>query len=210
MTAPSRKLFIETPDVNWILKNTAFQDFFYEHCSLYSPGSMSKVLSEYGLSANTAAVYGGQYMWTEAVLAGGRPVFKDTILSQEASHDLARAYVQESAKMLSEWNSFIQEQSGKGTVAIWGGASKGVTFTLLMSQLQDASIEIICAIDLNETKQNCFMPGTGTPIVSPEDAKNMGVATIIVMNPNYLGEIKRMVKKLNWSPKFATLNDKIG
>jgi hypothetical protein len=52
------------------------------------------------------------------------------------------------------------------------------------------------------------MPVTGAPIVSPEDAKNMGVATIIVMNPNYLGEIKRMVKKLNWSPKFAILNDK--
>ena len=61
---------------------------------------------------------------------------------------------------------------------------------------------------MNERKQNCFMPATGAPIVSPEDAKNMGVATIIVMNPNYLGEIKRMVKKLNWSPKFATLNNK--
>lgn len=208
MITPSRKIFIETPDVNWILRNTAFQDFFYEHCSLYSPESISKVLGEYGLSANTTAVYGGQYMLTEAVLAGGGPTFKDTIFSQEASHDLAKAYVQESAKILREWNSFIQEQSGKGPIAIWGGASKGVTFSLLMSQLQVASIEIVCAIDLNETKQNCFMPVTGTPIISPEDAKKMGVVTIIVMNPNYLGEIKRMVSKLNWSPKFATLNDK--
>ena len=66
--------------------------------------------------------------------------------------------------------------------------------TLLMTQLQDASIEIVCAIDLNERKQNCFMPVTGVPIVSPEDAKNKGVATIIVMNPNYLFEIERMVK----------------
>ena len=110
--------------------------------------------------------------------------------------------------MVSEWSSFIREQTKKGPVAIWGGASKGVSFMLLMSQLQNANIEIVCAIDLNERKQNCFMPATGAPIVSPEDAKNMGVATIIVMNPNYLGEIKRLVKKLNWSPKFATLNNK--
>ena len=77
-----------------------------------------------------------------------------------------------------------------------------------MSQLQDLNIEIVCAIDLNETKQNCFMPVTCAPIVSPEDAKKMGVATIIIMNPNYLDEIKRTVAKLNWSPNFATLNDK--
>ena len=52
------------------------------------------------------------------------------------------------------------------------------------------------------------MPVTCAPIVSPEDAKKMGVATIIIMNPNYLDEIKRTVAKLNWSPNFATLNDK--
>ena len=208
ITTPARKLFVETPDANWILENTAFQDFFYEHCSIYTPESMSKILGKYGLSANTTAVYGGQYMWTEAVLAGDKLRLKDTDSSQEASQDLAKAYVLKSLEVLNEWSSFIREQSEKGPVAIWGGASKGVTFTLLMSQLHDASIKIVCAIDLNETKQNCFMPVTGAPIVSPEDAKNMGVATIIVMHPNYLGEIKRMLKKLNWSPKFATLNDK--
>ena len=208
ITTPAQTLFVETPDANWILENTAFQDFFYEHCSIYTPESMSKILGKYGLSANTTAVYGGQYMWTEAVLAEDRPTLKDTNSSQEASQDLAKAYVLNSVKVLSEWSSFIREQSKKGPVAIWGGASKGVSFTLLMSQLQNASIEIVCAIDLNEKKQNCFMPATGAPIVSPEDAKNMGVATIIVMNPNYLGEIKRIVKKLNWSPKFATLNNK--
>ena len=208
ITTTKRKLFIETPDVNWILRNTAFQDFFYEHCSLYSPESISKVLRKYGLSADTTAVYGGQYMWTEAVFAGGSPILKDTHLSQKASQDLAKAYVQDSAKMLNEWRSFIREQSKRGPVAIWGGASKGVTFTLLVSQLQDLNIEIVCAIDLNETKQNCFMPVTCAPIVSPEDAKKMGVATIIIMNPNYLDEIKRTVAKLNWSPNFATLNDK--
>ena len=208
ITTPARTLFVETPDANWILENIAFQDFFYEHCSIYTPESMSKILGEYGLSANTTAVYGGQYMWTKAVLVGDKPMLKETNSSQEASQDLAKAYALNSVKVLSEWNSFIREQSGEGPVAIWGGASKGVSFTLLMSQLQDASIEIVCAIDLNESKQNCFMPVTGVPIVSPEDAKSVGVATIIVMNPNYLGEIKKMVKKLNWSPKFATLNDK--
>lgn len=38
MITKERTLFIETPDANWILENTAFQDFFYEHCSIYTPG----------------------------------------------------------------------------------------------------------------------------------------------------------------------------
>ena len=147
-------------------------------------------------------------MWTEAILARDRPTFKDTNFIREASSNLAKAYVKESAKILTEWNSFVQDQAEKGPVAIWGGASKGVTFTLLMSQLKDPRSKIFCAIDLNETKQNCFMPVSGTPIISPKDAKKMGIATIIVMNPNYLGEIKRTVAKLNWFPKFVTLNDK--
>jgi hypothetical protein len=207
MTTHSRTLFVETPDANWILENTAFQDLFYEHCSIYTPESMSKILGEYGLSAKTTAVYGGQYMWTEANLFADKLALKSDNFHGKASQDLAKTYVDESERMLNDWSTFIQSHSKKGPVAIWGAASKGVTFTLSMSQIQDAQSGISCAIDLNEAKQKCFMPITSTPIVSPEDAKKLGVATVIIMNPNYLDEIKIMAADLDWSPEFATLND---
>jgi len=207
MTTQARTLFIETPDANWILENTAFQDFFYEHCSIYTPESMSKILGKYGLSAETTAVYGDQYMWTEASLFTEKAVLELDDFDWQAAQGLAKVYVDESARMLNDWNMFIQKHSQKGPVAIWGAASKGVTFTLLMSQTQDTELAIACAIDLNEAKQDCFMPITGTPIVSPEAAQKMGVATVIIMNPNYLDEIKSMAASMGWSPEFAALND---
>ncbi len=207
MTTQGRTLFIETPNANWILENTAFQDFFYEHCSIYTPESMSKILRKYGLLAETTAVYGGQYMWTEASLSTDKSSLKPNNPHLKTAQDIAEIYVDESARMLTDWNAYIQKHSKNGPVAIWGATSKGVTFTLLMSQIQDAQLGIACAIDLNEAKQKCFMPITCTPILSPEDAKKLGVSMGIIMNPNYLEEIKSIAASMDWSPEFAILNE---
>lgn len=202
MTTKARKLFIETPDANWILKNTAFQDFFYEHCSIYTPESMKKILGMYGLEAKTIAVYGGQYMWTEAVLSSNQDA-SEIIIEQH----LATEYIEKSTSIINEWKSFIHQRSQYGPVAIWGAASKGVTFTLLLSETLGTDVGISCAIDLNEAKQGCFMPISGIQITSPKTAQMMNVATIIIMNPNYAEEIETTVADMGWAPKIAILND---
>ncbi len=61
------------------------------------------------------------------------------------------------------------------------------------------------AIDLNPAKQGCFMPVSATPIVSPEAALERGVRSIVVMNPNYLGEIRTRLKEMNWQGTLLTL-----
>ena len=60
-------LFLETPDVNWILENTVIFDFFYEHCSYFNPSSLGNVLRMAGFeSIETRRAFGGQYMWSVA------------------------------------------------------------------------------------------------------------------------------------------------
>lgn len=193
-----RKLFIETPDANWILKRTAFQDFFYEHCSIYTPASIEKVLLRHGMTAQTTSVYGGQYMWTQAECDGA-----DVSQPIEVKYDLALGYCRERQKVLSEWASYIQSCAKDGPVAIWGAASKGVTFSLLL----DAEAEIDCAIDLNAAKQGCYLPVTGLPVVSPAEAKQRGVRSIVIMNPNYSDEITDLVGRMEWQARLAILND---
>jgi methyltransferase family protein/C-methyltransferase-like protein len=202
MTTKARRLFIETPDANWILRQTAFQDFFYEHCSIYTPAAMARILADYGLAAETTPVYDGQYMWTEAQLSADIPPPDVT-----GGYSLAKDYIEKSTAMLANWDGFIQERVPFGPVAVWGAASKGVTFTLLLAQMQGGQAGIACAIDLNEAKQDCFMPISGTPIVSPKAAQDMGVATVIIMNPNYTDEIKQMATDMGWALEFASLND---
>ncbi|UXX82826.1 class I SAM-dependent methyltransferase [Roseovarius pelagicus] len=201
MQDPARRLFIETPDADWILRNTAFQDFFYEHCSIFTPACMARILGQYGLSAQTTSVYGGQYMWTEAqhVPVTDRPDIPP-------DDTLAHRYAKDSTELIRRWADFVARNTRNGPVAIWGAASKGVTFSLLLAQLQDAGANITCAIDLNRAKQGCYLPVSGAPVVSPVQAQKIGVQSIIVMNPNYLDEITKMVDAMGWTPVIATLN----
>ncbi len=189
-------LYLETPDVEWIFRNNAFEDFFYEHCSLFSPRSITILLGAFGLGCRVESGYGGQYMWIEAwpatkavgpapfdgVEAGGGAPVSDAGIGEA----------------LRYWENRLAGLSCEGPVAIWGGASKGVTFSLLVNGVD-------FAIDLNPAKQNCFMPVSATPIVSPEEALSRGVRSIVVMNPNYLKEIEAQLTALNWSGNLLTL-----
>jgi 2-polyprenyl-3-methyl-5-hydroxy-6-metoxy-1,4-benzoquinol methylase len=187
------KLFLETPDVNWILKSIAFEDLFYEHCSLFSPSSMRYLLAEFGLSCSIESVYGGQYMWIEAESA-------DIQSKAEAVDvDLVNGFTNNLGKNLAEWTTRTRQMSREGPLAIWGGASKGVTFSLLMNAID-------CTIDLNTAKQGGFLPVSAKPITSPQEAKSMGVKNIIVMNPNYETEIRSMILEMSWDTKLHSLH----
>jgi hypothetical protein len=74
---------------------------------------------------------------------------------------------------------------------VWGGASKGVIFTLLKAK---SGSMVNAVIDINPAKQGKYLAGTGIQVQSPEDALRdlPRGSSIFVMNSNYLGEIKRM------------------
>lgn len=193
VTARNLPLFLETPDVSWILRHNAFEDFFYEHCSLFSPRSIRYLLAEFGLEAEVEAVYGGQYMWIAARPAAAKARHPDAANDdQNAGAGITGA--------LAYWQDVVRRHGTSGKVAIWGGASKGVTFALLIDGVD-------CAIDLNRSKQNCFMPVSAVPILPPEEALARGVNTIIVMNPNYADEIRRQLDALGYRDQLLVLQD---
>lgn len=185
-------LYLETPDVEWIFRNNAFEDFFYEHCSLFSPRSMTVLLRSFGLDCRVEPVYGGQYMWIEAWPA------EAAVEQAPAGSSAAPVSHEGIGEALAYWENRLSDLSREGRVAIWGGASKGVTFSLLVNGVDSA-------IDLNPAKQGCFMPVSATPIISPEEALDRGVRSIVVMNPNYLTEIEAQLKALNWNGTLLTL-----
>lgn len=198
--APGRTIFIETPDADWILKHTAFQDFFYEHCSIYTPKSIRLLLAQHGLDCDVKPVYDGQYMWISAYLSDAAAKTNPV----ETSPHLALHYQEHKRQMMTEWSDYLEARCTVAPVALWGGSSKGVTFSLLFNNTKAPTIE--CVIDLNVAKQDCFMPVSGTMIVSPETAKQRGVGTVIIMNPNYEVEIRSQIKDMGWDPEIKVLN----
>lgn len=178
------RLCIETPSSRWILDNRAIHDFFYEHCSLFDTGSIARALTRSGFTPTyVEEVFGGQYLWAEAVPRTTTAPFDATSFREG-------------------WQRTLERAREAGPVAVWGANAKGSTF-LLMVDPRPRTVD--CVIDINPMKHGHFIPLTGHGIVSPEAAARRSVGTVVVMNPNYVGEIRAMTREMGWTPAILVL-----
>jgi SAM-dependent methyltransferase len=177
------RVFFETPCVEWILRNRAFWDFFYEHCSLFSFGSFGAAFEFAGFQVREVKrTFGDQYLWLEASLAAatGIPRWQPGTIAS-----LAADYAVEEAQRLRASAAEIQRLARHGRVALWGAGAKGSTFANLIDA--DGSL-IDCVVDLNPGKQGRYIPGSGHPIVGYRELASRNVTDVILMNPNYRAE----------------------
>ena len=202
---PETQLYFEVPDTNWIIENSAFWDFCYEHCNYFTPNSLSNVLELSGFTPHTIrTAFGNQYVCVET----GNP--KDKSLSRSDKDDTASlSFVNKltrySGNELALMSGIHQRFSGlkrEGwSIAVWGMATKGVVFSLLVDT--DRTLIDFC-IDMNPNKQGCFVPLTGHSIEAPEMLRkvNSKPLAVVVMNPNYSYEIRNTCKALSIEPVF--------
>jgi SAM-dependent methyltransferase len=188
----SPKLFIETPSLEWIINKKAIWDFFYEHCSYFTSGSLTTALEIAGFKVEKITrVFGNQYLWVEAIPFPKGRRCRITTRRGSIPH-LAHKIAALESKITEMWERKIREYAKKGRVAIWGAGAKGVTF----ANLVDPECRwISCVIDLNPNKQGKYLPGTGHPITSYREMKNYGVNRAIMMNSNYMKENLRYLKE---------------
>jgi hypothetical protein len=179
------RMFVETPDNTWILRNRVRYDFFYEHCSIFSVGSLGVALERAGFeTVDIQTCFGGQYLWAEARTAPA--------LSVESFREDGDAY-------LVRWRDTLRELACDGPVLLWGAGAKGVTFCNLVDP--DAGL-VHGLVDSNPAKQDRYLSGTGHRIVSPTGLKDIGPAHLIIMNPVYEAEIRSAVVALGLRPTF--------
>jgi len=183
------RVFLETPDVEWILRNQVIWDFFYEHCSYFSPHSFAAAFSRTGFDDESIShVFGGQYLWIEATAS--RPARSSSRDAPGEIAELVACYRSREKAVLGDWGDTIAELRTQGAIALWGAGAKGVT----SAGLFDPGAELIsCVVDLNPTKQGRFVAVTGHPIVAPQDLIEFGVRNVILMNPNYLSEVRLLL-----------------
>jgi hypothetical protein len=121
-------------------------------------------------------VFGGQYLYIVADLAS----LKSPACTSEDIFNLPLNFM----AGIKDICSLVNDSNN----AIWGGASKGVIFSLYM---QRNDINISHLIDINPAKQGRYIGATGLKVLSPKDAMNelKEGENIFVMNSNYLEEI---------------------
>lgn len=181
---PGGRLFIEVPNLGWIVENLAFWDLFYEHVGYFSPASLRAAAMRAGFAeiAITPA-FGGQYLWLEAVAADAAAPTPDALpfadfadFAAEVEH--RRAY----------WAGQLEEWSGRAV--LWGAGAKGVTFANLL----DPDRRLLRGlIDIHPEKQGQYIPGSAHPVFGPEVLAAGEIDHVLVTNGNYLAEIRTLL-----------------
>lgn len=162
-------IYIEVPCLDWILENRAWFDIFYEHVNYFRMADFARM---FGRVLVAERRFGGQYL---SIIA-----------------DLSTLRDPDPGPTVGWPGDFAAGLSSAQTGGmVWGGASKGVIFSLLR-QRDGRPVDGI--IDINPAKQGRYLPVTGLRVTAPDVATRLlePGALIYVMNPNYLDEIKAM------------------
>ena len=193
-------IFFQVPDVTRILRELAFWDIYYEHCSYFSSISLSRLFRRCGFEIiMLEREYSDQYLVLTARPNMGQMGDKN----HDRDHDLLAsdvAYFQANYRSQIEkfQEDLLDEIISDQKVVIWGASSKGVAFLTAL----EASETIEFVVDINPNKHGTFMAGSGKKIVSPDFLREYMPDTVIVMNPIYSNEIKNLLTSINVSAKI--------
>jgi SAM-dependent methyltransferase len=194
-------VLFEVPDVLRVLREGAFWDIYYEHCSYFSAGSLARLIRACRFEVVDLAVeFGGQYIVLTASTSGGPTA---SVLPLE--HDLAdleqavASFGPAAAAAVDRWRAALADFRTRGRrPVVWGSGSKGVSFLTTLG-ITDA-IEYV--VDINPHRHGRFMPGTGQEIVAPEFLAGYRPTDVLVMNPIYTDEIRQQLERLSLAPEL--------
>lgn len=171
-------IYIEVPCFEWICRRRAWYDIFYEHVNYFRIRDFQRIFA--GI-IGSGHIFGGQYFYIIANLKN----LRDPIIDKNDRVKFPNPFYRSGS------NSDISQGS-----VIWGGASKGVIFSLLEMR-QGKTFRF--AIDINPAKQGKYLPGSGLRVFSPEEGMKEihPKDTICVMNSNYMDEIHQYTNGKN-------------
>ena len=197
---PMRLLF-ELPDVLRILREGAFWDIYYEHCSYFTPGSLARLFRANCFEVTELELdFDDQY-----ILMGARPAESPTEAHLPLEDDLeavtaaVESFPAICERQLGKWRRLAIDSRRR--VVIWGSGSKAVSFvsTLGVEKM------IKHVVDINPNKHGQYMPGTGQQIVAPEFLKENPPDQVVVMNPVYCREIQEDLDRLGLESELVAV-----
>ena len=188
--------FLEIPDNTRVLKDLAFEDIYYEHCSYFSPGTLARLFRACGFEVvDLYRDYGDQYLFIEAmpIAIPTEKVHPFEELVSEVAEDV-KYFTSKIQDKLNYWKQYLETAQAKGEkVVVWGSGSKCVSFLTTLDTID----KIQYVVDINPHRHGKFIPGVGKQIMSPEFLKEYQPDCVIVMNSIYCKEIEQMLRQLN-------------
>lgn len=196
---PDTLLLFELPDVYRVLKEPAFWDIYYEHCSYFTTGSLARLFRRHGFDPLELELeYDDQY-----IVIAGKPSNGEPAPMLEGENDLeavkkeVASFGERFSRLKESWLSKINglRAEGKRTI-LWGGGSKAVSFLTTLGLGE----QIDFVVDINPHKHGKFVPGTGHEVRSPEVLRKDRPDCVILMNPVYEKEVRTQLDGMGVSP----------
>jgi hypothetical protein len=190
------------PNAEPLLRRGQFWDFYYEHCNYFTPGTLARMFRRCGLDVTLLRpVYDGQYLLIEARPGRGARRF-----AVDDSPDDARALAGGFRRLVQDGLADLAARlDGWGNagrrVAFWGSGSRATALANFLA-LGD---EVSCFVDINPYRQGSYIPGTGHPVVGPDELGRLAPDLVVVLNPVYVPEIRQKIAELRLCAEVTTL-----
>jgi SAM-dependent methyltransferase len=189
-------VLFDLPDVVRVLREGAFWDVYYEHCSYFSPGSLGRLFRRSGFEILALERdYDDQYLVLEARPGNrGRPLpIEESV--DELAGDVER-FRRAFAATATSWRAKLARARAAGRrVAIWGAGSKGVAFLKTLA----SGDEVAYAVDINPYKAGKYLAGAGHRVLAPEALLEVPPDLVVAMNAVYVTEIRERLALLGLS-----------
>ena len=197
-------IFFEIPDVTRVLRELAFWDIYYEHCSYFTPGSLSRLFRSCKFEIlDVYRDFDDQYLLLEARAVSQNSTkileFEDSVESIENDVNFFSASITEK---LDQWKNLLHQfNAERKKVVIWGSGSKCVSFLATLG-VKDG---IKYIVDINPYRHGKYLPGSGKRIMSPEFLKKHKPDVTIVMNSIYRNEIQKKLDDMGVATEVITV-----
>jgi SAM-dependent methyltransferase len=201
---PRAAVYFEVPNALFSLEENGIWDIIYEHCSYFTPHSIYRLFANAGFGIlGVEESFGRQFLSLEALVSNEQPHrYSPAPAGMDRLADEVSAFSSYRTSLVNRWMASFDEMRSKGQRAVtWGAGAKGTIFLNILGG--HASVEYV--VDINPNKQGHFIPGTGQRIIAPEALRDLKPEAVILMNPAYHDEVKRVIAGLGLSPQFLTL-----
>jgi hypothetical protein len=199
-------IFFQVPDVDRILKEGAFWDVYYEHCSYFGAASLKYLFGGTGFSV--------QRVWTgyddQYLMIVGSPEERRSDVARGSEGDAAAiidhcsSFAATVTRSRAAWLTRLREWAAAGQrTVLWGSGSKAVAFLTTLGVCD----EVEHAVDINPYRVGKFLPSTGQRIVAPAFLREYRPDNVVIMNPVYLREVERELAVQNCEPRVYTILD---
>lgn len=195
-------VFFEVPDSMRILRETAFWDVYYEHCSYFTEVSLRRLFQRCGFEVlQLWHGFDGQYL-----LLTARPAEPAAPPPGGPEVDALAAEVEGFRRrlpgVLARLRDELDAAAARGERSVlWGASSKAVGYLTTLR----AGAQVEAVVDINPVKHGRYLAGTGHPVVGPDALPGLRPDVVVVANPVYRDEVAGALAKRGIDATVRTL-----